>query len=86
MLEEGEVLVLLPVPPGEACQELVEETRQPGNDVGYLLVVFFTWLLLFKAVMLAVSIANRFGARGVTLEAGSQKKVDRKLLGGPKAG
>lgn len=64
----------------------VDETRQPGNDMGYLLIVFLSWLLLFKAVIIVVSIANKFGPRGISIDGDQQKKMDRSLLGGRKTG
>ena len=61
----------------------VDETRQPGNDMGYLLIVALSWLLLFKALMIVVAIGNRFGPSGIAIDAGRTRKIDRKLLDGP---
>ena len=46
----------------------IDSTRLPGNDILYILVVFFSWFLLYKLVMGARTLWQKFSEIAFTIE------------------
>ena len=46
----------------------IDSARLPGNDILYLMVVFFSWFLLYKLVMGANSVWQKFSEVAFTIE------------------
>ena len=52
----------------------IDSTRLPGNDVLYILVVFFSWFLLYKVVMGGRALWQRFSEVAFVIEIRKERR------------